>query len=399
MAYRANIVDIITALMFKILYLTQFPEIGGGETILISLLENLDSRKFEPIVVVPQKGQLSQKLEKLRIKTHLLKLNPYLFRTFFVPGASPSAIAKLIKLVREIKPDIIHLNHLTLAVYGGLTAKILKIPTVATAHGPWDTLYFYQDLLTSLFVEKILANSPSLKNKLAKRKIIASQKIDHLPFGVDTQKFKPAKNKSIAKKKLGFSQNDFIITMVGRLDPIKDHLTFLKAAKLILKDIPSSQFLIIGSKLGDFSKGGGSYLEQIKNYLKENPQLSQKVTFAGFIKNMPSVYQASDVFVSTSKSESFGLALAEAAASCLPIVATNSGNQKMIVKNSKNGFLVPPQNPAAIAQQVSLLKNIALRQSMGNYGRKYVTKNFELRRYVDSVEKNYLELLRNKNRP
>lgn len=382
----------------KVLFLTQFPEIGGGETILISLLENLDRKKFEPAVIVPQKGQLSQKLEEMKIKTYYLKLNPYLLRTFFIPGISPSGIIQLSSLIRKIKPDLIHLNHLTLVVYGGLAAKILKIPTVATAHGPWDTLYFYQDLLTNVFVVKILANSLSLKKRMAKRKIIGHQKIDFLPFGIDTQKFSPAKSKAIAKVKLGFSKNDYIITIVGRLDPIKDHLTFLKAAKLISKNIPNAKFFIVGSKLGDFSKRGSAYLKQVKNYLDENPQLSQKAIFAGFIKNMPSVYHATDVLVSSSKSESFGLALAEAASSGLPIVTTNTGNQKNIVKDSKNGFLVSPQNPTAIAQKVSLLKDKALRLSMGNYGRKHAVKNFAIKNYTEQAEKSYLKLLRNKKR-
>lgn len=384
---------------YKILYLTQFPEIGGGETILISLIEKLDRRKFEPIVVLPKKGQLSKRLTELEIKTYFLNLPPYFIRTFFIPGADPFSIFIFFKLAKKIKPDLIHLNHLTLAIYPGITSKILNIPTVATAHGNWDTIYFYQDLITNIFVNKILVNTKPLAANLKKRKIVNPGKISQIDFGVDTQKFRPPKSKMAAKRKFGFSKNDFIITIVGRLDPTKDHLTFLKAAKLIFENIPTAKFLIVGSKLGDFSSQKSKYYAKIKNYLKKNPQLRKSVVFTGFVENMPSVYQATDVLVSTSISESFGLALAEAASCNIPIVATNSGNQNIIVKDSKNGFLVPPQNPASIAQKVSLLKNKALRHSMGNYGRKHVIKNFEIKRCADSIEKIYLELLKNKSRP
>ena len=121
---------------FKILYLTYHPQIGGGETTLISLISSLDRKLFEPIVVVLQKGQLYKKLRDLKIKTYVLPLNGYLIRTFFVPGMSSVGVYQTYKLVKSEKPDIIHLNHLNLAVYTGIAAKLLKIPTIATAHGP-----------------------------------------------------------------------------------------------------------------------------------------------------------------------------------------------------------------------------------------------------------------------
>src|SRR3989344_6255746 len=119
---------------YKILYLTFHPEIGGGETILLSLISKLDKKKFEPIVVVTKKGQLSKRLRELKIKTYILPLPEYLIRTLFIPGASPAGIYRFYKLCKKIKPDLIHINHLNLVVYAGISAKLLKIPIVATAH-------------------------------------------------------------------------------------------------------------------------------------------------------------------------------------------------------------------------------------------------------------------------
>src|SRR3990167_192231 len=390
----------------KILYLTFHPDIGGGETILLSLLTKLDRKKFDPIVVVTKKGQLSKALSKLKIKTYILNLSPYLIRKLFIPGLSPSSIYKFIKLTRRINPDLIHVNHLNLAFYAKAATLALKIipgrhvPVIATAHGKWDCLYFYQDLVNQFCTDKILANTQKLSQNLTRRKIVNPKKVKVVPFGVDTDKFKPATRYKIqdTRYKLGLPLNDFVVTIVGRLDPVKDHMTFLKSAKLVHEKLKNVTFYIVGSKLGDFTNSpretgqSNSYEKQIKDYLSKNPALAAKVTFGSFIESMPSVYNATDILVSSSPRESFGLAIAEGAACALPIIAT-VGNT--IVKNGRNGFLVKPQNPKAIAEKIlTLAINPKLRKKFGENGRKLITRHFQLQDYVTRIENVYFELLK-----
>ena len=378
---------------YKILYLTYHPEIGGGETVLLSLISKLDRRQFQPIVVLPSRGQLFQKLNELKCQTYILPVAGYLIRTFFVPGTSPTGIYSFLKLAKKVKPDLIHVNHLNLAVYGGVVAKILKIPVVATAHGTWDSLYFYQDLVNQLFVDKILANTPQVAKALTRRKIVSSKKVKLVPFGVDTNVFKPA-NKRLARQKLRLPQNDNVITIAGRLDPVKDHLTFLKSAEIVYKKYPNALFYIVGSKLGDFSKNNNT-MQKIQNFLKKNPDFVKNVVFAGFVKNMSTVYNASDILVSSSLEESFGLALAEAAACEVPVVSTNVGGQSLIIKDGVNGFLVPPENPNLLAQKIlQLTKNPKLGKEFGSAGRKHIMKNFQIENYVRNVQKEYFKLLK-----
>ena len=189
----------------KILYLTQHAEIGGGETILLSLLEKLDRNRFSPHVVVPKQGTLTKELESRKVPASVLSLPGYLIRTLFIPGMSPFGIFRFMKLVKKIKPDLIHLNHLNLAVYAGIAGRLLKIPIVATAHGPWDTLYFYQDALTNFCVNLLLPNTKYLAKKLLRRNIILSHKSRFLPFGIDTEKFK-LRPKEAAEKRLDMCQ-------------------------------------------------------------------------------------------------------------------------------------------------------------------------------------------------
>jgi len=382
----------------KILYITLHPDIGGGETSLFYLLENLDRNKFEPEVIVTNKGQVYSRLKEIRVKAHIIDLPGYTIRLLFLPGTSPLGVYNLFKLAQEVKPSLIHINQPTLAVYAGTVSKLLKIPVVATAHGFWDSIYFYQDLINNLFLDKIIANSPRLKKTLTKRKILSPGKIEAIPFGIDTKRFKPTPpedgpgSANEARQTLKIHKDKLVVTVVGRLDPQKDYLNFFNAATIIGAKLPKARFYIVGSKKGDFSET--NYADQISKYLKQNPKLKQKVKWAGFVENMPTVYQATDILVMPSAFEGFPLTLLEAASSKLPIVATNSGSVDLIVKNNKNGYLIPPENPKKLAEKVIKLgKDRKLREEFGEEGRKHIVKNFTIQKYAEAVEKVYLSLL------
>lgn len=382
---------------YKILYLTYHHQIGGGETILLNLVSKLDPQLFEPIVVVPKKGQLSERLRQLNIQTYILPLNGYLIRMFFVPGMSPFGIYQFLRLVQKIKPNLIHINHLNLAIYAGIAGKLLRIPVIATAHGLWDSVYFFQDIVNRMFTDIILANTQDVADALTRRKIVDANKVKLIHFGIDTEYFKPG-NKQKARRTLRLPQQNLIVTIVGRLDSVKDHMTFFKAALEISKRHPDIVFFVVGSKLGDFSgKDDNSYTTRIKQFVNNYSVLAKKIIWGGFIDDMPSVYQATDILVSSSLSESFGLAIAEAAACGVPIVATNSGSQHLLVKNGKSGYLVKPKHCKEIAQKIlELAQNKKQRQTFGQNGRNNILVTFSIENYVNQVTKNYLKLLRKK---
>lgn len=386
--------------MKKILYLSQFGQVGGGETTLLYLISKLDKKKFEAHIIIPQKGQFYDRLKNLKVKIHILELPPYLIRTLFIPGTSPLALAKLLKLARRINPDLIHVNQLTLSLYAGIIAKILKIPTVGTAHGIWDSLYFFQNLIYKFFIKRIIANTPMTAQNIKKHGVYKTNNIKTICFGIDTNLFTPAslKEKIQAKNIFDIPRGYIVISNIGRLDPQKDHLTFLKCAKIILEKNRKVFFLIVGAVEGDFSKKGskGDYISRLKNFMAAESQLSKHLKFIPYQKNMTNIYRATDIAVSTSSSpaESFGLALLEAASCGIPIVSTKNWSQQLIVKNGQTGFLVSPQDPKTIAEKILILAtNSKLRKEFGENGRKHIAGNFQLQPYVTRIENVYLSLL------
>ena len=381
---------------YKILYLTCHPQIGGGETMLINLVSKLNKNLFEPIVIVPKKGQLSEKLKRLKIQTHIVPLSGYLIRLFFMPGISPLGLYRFLRVVENAKPHLIHVNHLNLAIYAGFAGKLRNIPIIATAHGLWDSVYFFQDIVNAVCTDIILANTQNVAHALVKRKIVDGKKVKVIHFGIDTEYFQPG-NKKQARRALRLPQNNLIVTIVGRLDPIKDHMTFLEAALLVSKKYPDVRFFIVGSKLGDFSgkDDNNSYESRIKQFVNKHRTLSKKIIWGGFIDDIASVYHATDILVSTSLSESFGLAIGEAAACGIPVVATNAGGQRLVVKDGETGFLIRPRHSGEIAQKIiTLAGNPKLRQKLGSVARDHIVRNYPIEKYVEEVQKIHLQFLK-----
>ncbi|MBI2011721.1 glycosyltransferase family 4 protein [Candidatus Daviesbacteria bacterium] len=379
---------------YKILYLTLFPHIGGGETSLLYLINHLNRDLFEPIVILPQPGQFSRRLAQDNISIYYQYLSPYFIRYLFIPGISLIGAFNLFRIIKKIRPSLIHVNHLTLAFYAGICGKILNIPIIATAHGPWDSYIFIQDIISYLFINKIVANTEEVAKSILKRGLIKKDKVEIIPFGVDTKYFKPG-DKDQARNKLGLPKDSFVVTIVGRIDPIKDHLTFLKAADIVIKSYSNIVFYIVGSSLGDFSNKGDSYKKAIKKFLNTHMPLAERVKFAGYIDFMPSVYQASDILVSTSLFESFSLTLLEGAASGLSLIATNQGGANEVIKNGSNGYLINVGDHVLLAKLIlKLAKNRSLREKFGKKSREYTLKKPSLDNYTRKIETVYLNLIK-----
>lgn len=378
----------------KILYLSFFSEVGGGETALLHLATQLKKHNIKPVVMVPKKGKFSELLTDAEIETKYIALSGYLVRTFFVPGFSVFDFWRLYQVCIKEKPQLIHINNLNLVLYAGIVGKILKIPVFATAHGIWDSYYFFHELLHQIFISKIIAITDHVAKFLSRFQILQQKKIKTIYLGIDTAYFKPG-NKRHARNGLDLPDR-LTVTIASRLDPSKDHATFLQAMKLVLQKIPSVTVYILGDAAGDFSNTNNalSYADRIRRLVNDNPKLYKNTIWGGFKKDMAPAYQATDVLVSTSLLESFPLILLEAAACALPIVTTHTNSQNLIVKNNVNGFLIPKQNPNILAEKIMLLlKNARLRKTFGENGRRHILKNYSLNKSVDSVVHEYKTFL------
>jgi glycosyltransferase involved in cell wall biosynthesis len=174
------------------------------------------------------------------------------------------------------------------------------------------------------------------------------------------------------------------ISWVGRIDPVKDLETLLRAFSLVLKEIPQARLRIFGSA----PPGGEAYLESCRAEAADLG-LGQQVTFEGRVPEIRDAYAAGHIVVLCSISEGFPYTLIEAMACGRACVATDVGGVSEAI-GSVAGSIVPPRNPAALAHAcIELLRDDKLRQTMGAAARARAVEHFTVDRAISAFDEMY----------
>lgn len=363
---------------FNILYLANSGDIiGGGEISLLGLLAGVSKESFNPLVICPSMGNLLKELEQLNIETNVVQMKSL---RRFNPFSNIDSIAKLGRVIKSRKIDLVHANGSRSAFYGGIASRIAKVPLV------WHVRILESDglvdrLLASLS-NKIVVNSKAVKARFNWLKDEA--KVEVIYNGIDLERFHPFIKEKEVRDEFGLSQEALLVGTVGRLDWYKAHQYLLQAAKKVVEVISDIHFLIIGD--GDCR----GKLEDLKKKLR----LNKNLIFTGNRKDIPRILSNLDLFVLSSVSEGFGRSVAEAMACEVPVVATKVGGIPEVVEDGVSGCLVPSKDPAALAEVIiNLLKDREKAKAMGQAGRRRVEELFSIQRNVKKTEQLYEKIL------
>jgi len=368
----------------KVMFLITGLAYGGAETQLVNLATKLKCRGWDVRVVSMLPPQaFVEELKNADIPLATLNMRRGV--------ADPRAVFRLLKILREWKPDIVH-SHM---VHANLLARVVrifcKIPVlISTAHsidegGRWREIVYR---LTDPLVDLTTNVSRAAVERYICVGVVPKNKIRFMPNGIDTAKFNL--NKAAGKRlrnELGVD-NYFVWLAVGRFEEAKDYPNMLRAFSMIVSKKSDVVLLLVGQ---------GSLLEEVKKLASEL-KLEDKVRFLGVRRDVPDLMNAADAFVLSSRWEGFGLVLAEAMSCQLPVVATDSGGPREILNGGKLGHLVPPGDSKALAAAMMKMMSLpeAERQAMGRAGRAYIEANYSLEHVVDQWEALYMELLQRK---
>lgn len=286
-----------------------------------------------------------------------------------------SRVTKLKKILKEIKPDIIHVRSRVPAWLVFFANKSLKIKIVSTVHG-FNSVGFYSSIMQK--ADAVICVSNSIKEYIQKNYQTSENIITIIPRGIDLELFNPnnISNEFINDFKKEYnSENKFIVSSVGRVTQLKDYETFIKAIFLVKKEIPNIKALIVGGVRSDKEE----YLNSLKKLVKELA-LEDNISFTGSQSKIAEIYALSDVVVSSSKKpESFGRAVAEAIAMNTPVIATNHGGVKDIIIENENGFFFE------VGGEKELYSKILKSKELKFDGYKYISENFSLENMVDKT--------------
>ena len=294
------------------------------------------------------------------------------------------------KLIKKIQPDIIHAHFVT--QYGFLGAMSGKHPFIITAWGddvlihPKKSVFFRMLVKYSLKKADIITcdgeNTESVISKLGGN----PKRIYRINFGIDTKKFSPnCANRGLFLQKFGQTNQKYVIYLRG-FEPIYSAETLINAIPRVLAKYPDVTFLLAG---------GGAQMKDLQDRV-ENSGYKHKVFFLGRIPNdyMPAYLATSDIYVSTSLSDSgIAASTAEAMACGVPPISTQCGDIDSWIQDGINGYIIETKNEIVLAEKIlNLLQNETLRNQFGSRCRQIIVSKQDYYNEMNKMNEIYKQL-------
>jgi glycosyltransferase involved in cell wall biosynthesis len=308
------------------------------------------------------------------------------------PAADAHALAVLRGLLRGATPRLVHTHMAKAGLVGRVAALTLhdRPRTVHTFHGHVLTGYFSRPAERAFLelerrlarrTDALVAVSTEVRDALLDLGVGRSAQFHVIPIGLDL-----APNLAVnghhgaLRARLGLAVDTPLVGVVGRLVPIKDHGTLLDA----IERLPGVHLAVIGDGERRGALEAGS----------RHAGTADRVHFTGWCNDVPAALANLDVVALSSRNEGTPVALVEALAAARPVVATDVGGVRSVVRDGVSGWLVPPGDVARLADALSrLLADPAERRRMGAAGRADVAHRFGEERLVGDIRMLYRDLL------
>jgi len=360
-----------------VLFLTESMEIAGAEQLVLALLRRLDRRRFEPVVgCLAERGPLAPDVESLGIEVVALGKRP---------GFDLRVLARLVRLMRERRIDILHSHVWPADVWGRVAAKVARVPILITTQhsvAVWKrSRHFLVDRLLSRFSATIVCVSRAVLDFYRDDARLAPHRLRLIYNGIDPAPFVQASDRDATRAKLEATPEQPVLLVVGRLIPEKTQVLFLEALALVRRDHPTA----IGWIAGD-GPLRAELEERVRSLELDGTRL------LGARRDVAELLHAADAFVlPTGVREGLSLSLLEAMAAGCTAVATDVGGNRETIDDGRTGHLVPKQDVGALAAAMGrVLSDRERARRMSEAARAEMLDRFTLDRMVHDYEELYL---------
>jgi len=340
--------------MIRLFLLIRSLNVGGAERQLIELVKGLDKNIFIITVgVFYHEGPLIEEINDMH-GINVISLNKRgrwdILRFVF----------RFIKLLKTLQPDILYSFLPDANLVGLISGKIARVKQIVWGVRASNMDVSRYDWLAgiSLRLSAFLSRFPDaiIANSYVGRSFHESMGYSNKRFhvihnGINTERFKPDRNTGTRMRaEWGIDEKTVLIGLMARMDPMKDHPTFLKAAQIFIQRHNDVCFVCVGD-------GSVDYKEKLY-LLSEESGLRDFIIWAGFRNDMPALYNALDIVTSSSSfGEGFPNVIGEAMACGVPCVVTDVGDSALIVGDK--GLVVPIKDPEALANGwMNMLKRL-----------------------------------------
>ena len=372
--------------------------VGGSYYSMLYLLQGLDREKYEPIVMFCEPNDLIPEFEKIA-RVIIYDFDPTIYLPMrsineairYVPKFLKHVIFKQIPLrrkLREIEPDLVHLNNGYIHNHEWMLACRLEgIKIIAHDRGGQPPASA-QTKLFSRLLDAIISVSDSFLNNV-RRENLRPRIACRVYNGLDTMLYKPYRSAEVrveTRRELGLGEGKILIGIVGNIDYWKGQIVFVKAMREILGRGIDARAVIAGKTV----MLAEDYEREIREYISEHG-LDERISLLGFRKNIPALLGAMDIFVHASiEPEPFGRVILEAKLMAKPLVATDGGGATEQIEHGETGLLVPMNNTESMAAAIEeYAADMDRATRIGEHARKDAEENYSVDKMVSGVEEVY----------
>lgn len=347
-------------------------EIGGAQKMVVDLARYFRDHGHSPhVVCLSEAGPVADVLNSDRIEVHALGKRL---------GFRPATVLALARHFRDQRVDVVHTHNPLTHGYGAVAAALARVPVVVnTVHGLTDpgppTL---RDLLYDtccLLTDRVVPCCGAVNVYLARHTLFAARRAHVISNGIPLERF--------TMTSLRPRNGEFTFGAVGRLAPVKDHESLLKAVRRLRDQGIACRLEVLGE---------GPLRGSLES-LAHDLHIDDCVRFLGSSANTPAFLGRIDAFVLSSVTEALPLAVLEAMAAGLPVVATAVGGVPELINGAKCGWLAEPANPESLAGAMRQAVECEDRRLIGLRGRSFAVEHHSASGMAEQYQRLFLSLL------
>jgi len=368
----------------KILECIRQGQIGGGETHLLSLIENLDKIKYAPVVLSFTEGPMVEQFKKMGIVTYVIQTEkPFDIRIW----------KKVKKLMEFEKIELVHAHGTRANSNVFWAARELNLPVVYSVHG-WSFHDDQNPIIKKIRIagENMLVSkmdaiiSVSESNKQTGKKYLKRFDSQVINNGIDQEKFNAEGNYKDIRAELGIEKNATLVLFIARFTAHKQPLALISAFITAIKEAPELILLMVGD---------GDQKDKAVKIVKDRG-LESKILFQPFRQDVPDILASADIFVLPSLWEGLPIGLLEAMSMGKAVIGTNVDGTSEVIENNSNGLLVELENlNIDLAKAIVLLaRDEQLRHRLKTNARITVQNKFNAASMTRQIENVYAGLMK-----
>jgi len=390
--------------------------VGGSPRCLLQLIKYLDRRKFQPFVLFYQENHLMSEFKKFcpvfvmdRSKGFVIKRDlPHLYQfaikfkplfyflmffqklfnfvVYYIPG-----LFQISSLLKKLKIDIVNINNGPMMTDWLIVCKLLKIKCVSHFRGTPEVNFIKRKIMP--FYDRIIAISQAVIENAKKQKICTKNFV-LIHNGIDLKEFikKNKKDPICIRKEFQQDVQKPLIGLINHIRPWKGQHVAVEAMNIIKNKYPDLKCILVGTVSN--LEGDRNYFYYLKELISKY-NLSNNIIFTGYREDVADIISAMDILLHTSLGmEGLPRIILEIMSLSKCIIASSIGPNSEIIEDGKTGFLVPPNDPEALAEKIDyLLSHPEVAQKMGKEARKRVERLFDISLNIKKTEHLYNQLL------